>query len=267
MIQILIVYSYNRPLQLYAFLESAKKYVSGLNKLFIVYRSDFEYEFAYLSVINDFLNYIFIKQSANPRGDFKKITLNLLNKSESNYIVFAVDDIIIKDYIDFISDAKIMEKTGAYGFFYRLGTYVDHGYHNYHGIPPLTKVDDVFSWNFNEGKGDWNYPHCLDMTLYKKSDVIKMITELHFFAPNNFEGNWAGCSPAKQLGLCHFDSKIVNIPLNLVQDLWVNPHMNAYSAKELLEFFNNGLKIDINTLFKIKNNAAHWDYMPTFIKQ
>ena len=35
----LVIFSYNRPLQLYALLESITNYVTGLDKIMVIYRS------------------------------------------------------------------------------------------------------------------------------------------------------------------------------------------------------------------------------------
>ncbi len=57
-----IVYSFNRPLLLHAFLKSVKKYVSGLRKLFVIYRSDDKYIQAYKKLQQEFSDYVFITQ-------------------------------------------------------------------------------------------------------------------------------------------------------------------------------------------------------------
>ena len=51
----LVVFSYDRPLQLFAFLESTNQFVSGLGEISIIYRySDENYEKAYQKVFDYF---------------------------------------------------------------------------------------------------------------------------------------------------------------------------------------------------------------------
>jgi hypothetical protein len=56
----------------------------------------------------------------------------------------------------------------------------------------------------------------------------------------------------------------VNIPMNIVGRTG-NPHMNYLNAEELLLKFNQGLKIDIEPLYKVENHSPHIDYIPEFV--
>ncbi len=158
-----------------------------------------------------------------PHGDFKPLTMQALGEQQSSHIIFAVDDIIVKDFINLQHDAKLLDRTHAYGFFYRLGQNVDFCYavNRFQGIPSLINLQqDLLAWQFAWGKDDWNYPNCVDMTLYRKADIVTLISRLHFSAPNTFEGHWAGHADSSKLGLCHLESKMVNIPTNSVQDVF-----------------------------------------------
>ena len=106
------------------------------------------------------------------------------------------------------------------------------------------------------------------MTLYRKADLKAMLTHLNFNTPNIFEGQWAAHRPAlKKQGLCFETAKIVNLPLNSVQPDWENRNMRFATAEEFLLIFNQGLKIDIQPLFRIDNRSAHMEYLPTYIQR
>jgi len=268
----LVAFSYNRPIQLYALLESVETYIEGLEEIHVVYRStDDKYEDAYQEVKHDFPYVIFHKQGKNPRQDFKPLTLKASFESPSQYILFAVDDIIVKDYIDIEKDIELLKSTEAYGVYFRLGLNLDRCYalNRSQKTPPVKPViDDVYLWNFSSGQCDWNYPNTVDMTLYKKDDIKQAFIRMGYNAPNSLEARWSTKrNREKPFGLCYEETKIVNLPLNRVQNTHKNRNMNALSAKELLEIFNNGLKIDIALLFKVKNRAAHMDYVPEFIER
>jgi glycosyltransferase involved in cell wall biosynthesis len=263
----LLVFSYDRPMQLYAFLESAERYAPSYQNLTVIYRvSDARYEEAYQQVNQRFPKTRFIRQSQSPSSDFKPLVMKVLNESNASHVAFAVDDIILTDEIDLVADAHALRDTGAYGLYYRLGTHVDYCYAMdvEQGIPPLSQVDDhLFAWSFKTGKGDWAYPNSLDFTLYDKSEVLAHIASCEFIHPNSLEAEWAKKAKLKRIGLCHASSKMVNIPLNLV-NLSSNRSMNSFTPVELLEKFNQGLKIDIAPLYQIKNHSAHIDYTPQF---
>ena len=188
----------------------------------------------------------------------------------SNYIVFAVDDIIVKDFIDFNHCITMLEQTKAYGFYLRLGKNLTECYsmNALQKVPPfLFEKNGICTWCFDEGEFDWGYPHTVDMTVYRRADIMQSLMDLPFTSPNTLEGAWSAQPNFdwKRIGLCYECSKIVNIPLNRVQHEALNNHMNLYTTDELLEKFQFGLKIDIKPLFNISNKAAHFEYEPIFI--
>lgn len=266
----LVVFSYDRPLQLFAFLESVEKYITGLGEIHVIYRtSSQEYENAYLKVKARFSNVFFhLQGEQNPSKDFKDLTLQSAFKSPSDYILFAVDDIIVKDYIDIAHDITLLQDTNAYGFYYRLGTHLNHCHptNKVQSLPDLKNItDEVLSWSFESAEGDWGYPNTVDMTLYEKITIKKDIESIPLENPS-FEFFWDNLSSKikYKIGLCYQISKIVNIPLNRVQDVCSNPHMGI-SKEYLLSIFNLGLKIDINPLFRNKNSGAHTEYQLSYI--
>lgn len=266
----LIVYSKDRPLQLYSFLESLNKYTTGLNTIFVVYASGDNFEPGYKEVFNKFNNLIVYRQNNSLHGnDFKQINLDIVNRISSNFIVFAVDDIIVKDSFDFSECTKYIRNTDSFGFYLRLGEHVDFCYseNRHQGVPHLIPVSEsIGAWRFSSGQADWRYPNCLDMTIYRKEIAIDAIRNLNYRAPNSMEGAWAKQADYNKIGLCYYDSKIVNLPLNLVNvEITENRHMNGYSASQLFDLFKLGLKLDISKLAKVRNRSAHMEHTPKFI--
>ena len=265
----LIIFSYNRPLQLYALLESAETYLTGVNEKKVIYRaSTQEYEDAYQEVKQRFTDVDFTAQGNNPRADFKPLTMKATFESSGDYVVFAVDDIIITDRVDLDKCIEQLEKTGAYAFYLRLGTNITECYmlSTKTPVPLHTKVDDnVIMWQFKNGRGDWRYPNSVDLNVFRKKDIKPAFERLSFAAPNKLEAAWAGRANINLHGLCFTYSKMINIPMNLVQtDYARNKHMQDLSAEDLLSIFNKGLKIDISKVFQMRNKAPHVEYNPVF---
>jgi glycosyltransferase involved in cell wall biosynthesis len=263
----LLVFSFDRPMQLYACLESIEKFVVGLDKISVLYRSsDKAFEEGYTKVKNRFTTVTFIPQSDKPHEDFKPLVLSTVYNAGSKYITFAVDDIIVTDQIDFSKGIAALEKTHAYGFYYRLGNHVDYSYmlDCAQSIPPLNAVGDgIFAWNFGKGEGDWRFPNTVDFTLYKKSVIEKNLRKINYSHPNFLESEWTKKRHLNSLGLCYLSTKIVNIPLNIV-NISEDRNMMSYSPLDLLIKFNEDLKIDIAPLYKIKNRSPHIHYNPQF---
>ncbi len=264
----LLAFSFDRPLQLYSLLESIDRYVSGLDKIRVLYRASEErYEKGYEEVKRAYPHIQFIRQSPEPRKDFKPLVLKAVFDSPSEYIVFAVDDIVVKDFVDVKGCAELMKKTGAYGFYLRFGSHTNHCYMNGQpqAIPPSFSLGNAaYAWHFQAGQFDWAFPHSLDMTLYRKGDLKTIFEKMKYKTPNQLEWSWAQKGAKSPIGLYFEHSKIVNLPLNIV-----NPsdcrHMNFLTTDEMLAKFNEGLKIDIDPLFRIENPSPHFEYTPEFI--
>jgi hypothetical protein len=201
--------------------------------------------------------------------DFKPLTLQAVFQSPSDYIIFAVDDIVVTDFIRFADDIALLEQCNAYGFYYRLGSNLSYCYtmNEPQAVPPLTQVTNhVYSWVFRQGQHDWGYPNTVDMTLYRKQDIRSFFESGRYNTPNTLESRWAtqAYTVMNRIGLCYDHSKIVNLPLNRVQNDFPNRAMEI-SPKDLQGLFAQGLKMDIRPLFQIRNKSAHMEYEPTFI--
>jgi len=284
-----VVFSYNRPLQLMALLESSKKNLRGLGDTFVLYRADDEYEEAYTKLETMFPLVTFVKQSKEkPKEDFKQKLLDIAfsgRYSRGSHIVFGVDDIIVKGTVDVKKATELLERTHAHGVFLRLGKNIDYCYmlNKSQPVPRSKKLETgAFAYKFADGEADWRYPNTVDMTLYKKADIQAALESLPYANPAELEAKWddssafdylgrqdGGKEPNKALmGIFYETSKIVNIPLNVVSEVYanVNKSMQEYSPKDLLEFFEKGYKIDIEKIKNVENHSCHAELDLDFIK-
>lgn len=269
----LVAFSYDRPLQLYALLESFERYTTHVANTSVIYKSSSEqYDKGYEQVKARFPYVHFYRETEEKDEDFRSLFQRVaFSKSTSNasYISFAVDDIILTGHIDFRECIQKMEQTKAYGFYLSLGENINHSFmrNQDQDVPPHVALDgDVQAWQFGQGRIDWNYPHSVDMVLYRKGDIENTLTKIPYHNPPTLESNWAQKSKKKRLGLFYTRSKCVNIPLNIVSPS-TNRHANTWQPPQLLEVFNQGKKLDITPLFQIENNSRHMDYRPTFTSQ
>ncbi len=269
----LIIFSYDRPLQLFALLESIDKYIKGLGDVYLIYRtSSPEYDKNYDMCFAYFkhLNLTFIKQRVN---DFKHLTIDTLKSTKHDYLFFAVDDIIVKDFISLSECATLLKEANAHGFYLRLGKHITkcHSEGNKHTPVPTYKEikPGIYLWTFKDGQGDWGYPNTVDMTVYCKKEILQVLCNLDFDCPNVFEGKWAEEGRKFDMhkkGLFYADSKILNVPLNLVQTHHWAYNMN-FPKEKCLDIFDKGFKVDINQYFKYQNDAPHIELMPKFVNR
>lgn len=265
----LVIFSYDRPLQLHTLLCSTEKYVTHLHTISVIYRtSNADFKNAYRTLEKLFPYVQFIKQGSNPKKDFKPLLLETIDSTIAPYVVFATDDDIFTDSIDMTYCANALQLSNAYGFYLRLGMNITHSYFSNQTLklPTLTPLDaHTVSFSFQDGKSYWAYPNNVNMTLYKKTSISDALSQLSYQSPNILESRWARFYPRTDHGLCFIASKGINIPLNLVQDDWHNKHEAIFSPQDLLILWQNGLTIDIEQFHAIKNNAAHMPYIPNFI--
>ncbi len=265
----IVIFSYDRPLQLHALLESIEKYMSHIASITVIYRSSSpEFDDAYRSVNATFPQVRFVAQSNRPHEDFKPLVLEAVYGTKSPFILFAVDDMMVKDDIDLSASIRSMEETQAYGFYFSHSLNLNESFMRScaQAIPPLVRLGNVYAWQFKQGEIDWKYPNSVDMVLYRKEEIRNDLFKMPFRNPNTFEDLWDKRAKLKKIGLFYEDSKVVNIPLNLVNPS-DNRALNTYSAPELLEKYKAGLKIDIAPLYQIKNTSRHIPYDPSFIER
>ncbi len=265
-----VVFSYDRPLQLFAYLESAEKYLTGVHKTHVIYRSSSKnYEEGYKKVAQRFPKVIFHQQQETEESDFKSLVLAALYSSKSfcEYMMFAVDDLVVKDYTDVQVCTKALFEHKAWGFFLRLGKNIQYCYMLYRPTPcPKGEElgNNLFSWTFSQGDGDWGYPNNTDMTIYRKSDLKNCLNTEIFSNPNSMEICLQKLNNMGAKGICFSFSRNINIPINLV-NLSGNRNNHSFTPQELLERFEQGLKMNISQFHQVTNVSPHVDYTPTFI--
>ena len=278
-----VIYSYDRPMQLYSLLESMYKYIQGgIGDLHVIYRvTNKEYDSAYADITKDFPLVKYYKQGSKPQLDFKPLAMKCAFESPNKYVSFVVDDIIVKDYFNLNRCIDFLEETKAYCFLLRLGKNTRYCYTMQieSGLPRgMKKVDaDVYSWVFEKGLGDWNFPSNNDMTIYRKDDIKEDLGSIDqiYFTNTFYEPYWCSKTNRKLKGLCFKSSKIVNICMNIVileqpshaqfSDNWSEKEMDNYSARTLLNKFKKGFKFDISSLYQINNISAHMEYKLGFV--
>lgn len=264
----LIIFSFNRPLQLQALLESTMHYIKGLDQITVIYRTTNERsQNCYNKLTKQFPHIHFMAQSNNPHADFKLLTHRALTSSSTDYVAFAVDDIIIKDFIDMTQAVQLMQEMHAYGFYLRLGLHLDYCYtmNKPQKVPAVHEcAPDVYYWTLGTGEYDWGYPNTVDMTIYHKSQVIPVFNDMPYYTPNSLEGLWSMRAAAvnHRIGLCYKTAKIVNLPLNQVQTDGANRNMELLGPDEQVVLFEQGKKIDWQKLYLVDNKSAHMAYIP-----
>lgn len=255
-----IVYSFDRPMQLEAFLESYDYYCSNKGRVEVIYRaSNKDFARGYTLLKDRYPTVIFTQQGNAPAQDFKVLTMRALAGVPNKHLLFAVDDIIITDFVDLDECISALEQSGAYAFYLRLGLNLNYCYtmNQRQPLPQYRQDGAYIIWAFQGAAYDWGYPNTLDMAIYRKDDILPIVTQLSFKSPNTFEGSWASIAPRRSNGISFLRSKMINIPVNIVQSDCNNRNMNQHHPEELLKDFLQGKKINIHAYHNYENASAH----------
>jgi len=262
-----IVFSKNRPLQLYSLLKSYFDNIINPPELNIVYYADDIFLDAYSE-----LNYLYKNYPINfiRQNSFKQDIINIIKSTNSNYIFFLVDDIVFIDNINFsdISSYCSMKYIPSL----RLGNNLSFCYMQNKEQPLPTfesqNETDLLIWNWKNGVLDWNYPLSVDGNIFLKNEMQLLLENINFQAPNSLEAELQLFKPlfTQRKGICYKTSRLLNIPCNKVQNENSNKAGNI-SAEELLDLWNKGLVIDTKALYQYKNKSVHEDFPLNFIKR
>jgi len=192
-------------------------------------------------------------------GSFRESLLKILNL-KNELTMFLVDDIIFKSSFS-LSDPEITfvknnEEIIAHSL--RLWNGINHCYatNKPNSIPTFVKK---CIWNWVSSEGDWGYPMSVDGNIYRTKFISEKINKINFKNPNQLEANLAATADrTKQYMSCYVqESKLLNIPANIVQTTFSNRHGNIIDVKELNNKFLSGNELSFQHMLNYTNNTVH----------
>lgn len=262
----IVIFSKDRPLQLLALLESLQHFSNPVILPHIIYNAkNSDYQKAYDEL---FLKFPGLYKSTVNDGTlgFKKTLENLIAQLESDKITFFVDDIIVKNPVDWtkilsFDSSKVVPSL-------RLAPHLKFCYttNDYQLLPPLKNKDDVFWWFWKEGEYDWKYPLSVDGNVFSRTEFLGLIKKLEFKAPNTLELRLQKFNHLflNRLGFCFSETIIVNNPINKVQSEINNLHGKVHQD-ELLILWTQQKRINYLQFKGLKNVSAHQELDFTYI--
>lgn len=261
-----IVFSKDRALQLYSLLVSYYELVSNRVPLTVIYATSTKehsrsYDDVKKMVLELNLDVRFVEESEGFRNSLLKTLDDVCVKN----IFFLVDDIIFLRKVDL--DFAIKIDTSRYVLSLRHSPYLTKSYTaNKNQLPPkLSEFKDqpgVFEFSWFEKGCEWSDPWSVDGQILSTSEV-KMITKVsNFKAPNSYESSLKSFNSFCVLrrGLCYSESKIINLPINRVQNECDN-FSGSVSAEYLLEQWNRGMMLDTDSLLTHVPISPHEEHL------
>lgn len=269
----IIIFSFNRSMQLEALLRSMKKNLSEFDSsnISVIWKADKGYASGYTKVKNLYPSVNFIMEKS---GEFKQQTLECMSESNTEILtMFLVDDIIFKLPFSFMdkpfTDMQYLSNHKYLCVSLRLDPSITHCYAtNKSQQPPST----LPLWNWIGQDGDWGYPMSLDGNVYMTSFIKKMVRSIEFSTPNELEAkldnvarNNSQIMPYAML--CYDRSRLLNVPANRVQQVYQNRSEESFDIKTLNDLFCKENKvIDIRDFVGINNRSCHHPMTYSFIE-
>ena len=272
---LIIVFSYNRAMQLDCLLSSTLKHLKHSNyKIVVIYHTTGEHNLGYRKLIQNYKifkciefierenKYSFISQTIpllfknrnlwrfikhqylrKKLDNFKALLENTINDTKSEFTMFLTDD----------------------GYFYKDVTIPEHVYQlirknpsqasyrmyvgkNLIDCPELPETYGLMEWNYYDPKmkSHWAYPFAVDVTLYETKSLLRIIRPVFYHMPTTLESFVVTHCRSKKLlsiGYSPLESNYLGLFINRVSTIGNNFAGNV--DKEMLnQRYLEGYTID-----------------------
>jgi hypothetical protein len=244
-----LVFSKDRPLQLFSLLHTYFENVKNPAPVTVIYdASTQEYANAYFEVSQLFshksITVTFIKEA----GNFRDTLIEELDKIEVESLFFLVDDIVFIRPVDLAVIKELDPLKQVLSL--RHSPQLRRSYTGNANVSPPTFSDyhpspELVSFKWFEREYEWSDPWSLDGHVLSTAEVKVMTLISNFKAPNSYEVALKAFNDfaANRDGYCFRESKILNLPINRVQNEIPNLS-GSISCAYLMEQWNLGMMID-----------------------
>ncbi|MFH1184356.1 MAG: hypothetical protein V1755_04865 [Chloroflexota bacterium] len=185
----------------------------------------------------------------------------------ADFVLFLVDDTLFVRRLRLeLAMAALQANPDALGFSLRLGRNIIRSYvlERQQELPRFWKVGEgILKYDWTQADGDFGYPLEVSSSLYRFTDVLRLVTGLSFRDPNTLESQMALRAPhfsrSQPSMLCSYTSVAFSAPVNRVQVVYenragANP---VWSTESLADKFDHGLRIDVAALDGYVPSACH----------
>lgn len=271
-----IIFSKDRPLQLDGLLKSYANHAPfGMCETKVIWTgSSQQYKDAYSNIPgeNNIKGLSFIEENLN--SSFKEQVLENINAG-NEFTMFLVDDIVFKAPFTLLDNAIQLLSTdqSILCCSLRLNSKINYCYPTNSIVrPPILEPfgEEALIFNWVGAEGDWGYPMSLDGHVFRTEKILKILNMINFNNPNTMEANLAtlvncGFLNSQCHMTCYQESKLFNIPANRVQNTFANRHASQTTVEQLLDIYNKGKRMNVETYCGFSNNAPHVE-LPIVLK-
>ena len=263
---LVLVFSKDRAIQLELFLRSYAQHMSTPLPLTVLYGASSEaHQHAYDEVL---ANYRASELTALSGPEFKPALLAVLKASNVRHVIFFEDDIVFVQPVD----TRLLEQWDARDgiLSLRLGRNITQSSNraNRGGIEqpqPLTLESATLGeqplarWRWSSGTLDWAWPTSLDGHLLPLPDLVPVIEQARFQAPNSLEGAIAEYRFLfkSRWGYCWEQARVMQLDLTTP-----GQPDEGLDTDQLLAAFQQGLRLDASELPLALHNSCRLAWAP-----
>ncbi len=288
----IIIFSYNRAMQLNSLLESIIKHVKDTQfHTTVVYNSgnDF-YEEGYqllkkrysaknISFVREaksqhkfgktllwwrnLYRYIKYERLRNPKSNFKELTEHIINQSSAEFFMFLVDDVLI--FRDISIPRKVFERIQQHPMDTVYS--ISNAYNWLYKPSSLEEIDkNLYAWNFykNDSKKEWSFPFSVTGKIFSSSFLKKVLPLVAYSNPSTMESYVCDYVRERKMigkGLGGHDFSLLMMHINQVQ----NEAQKNLALSIDLEFLNKKLLEGWNMEYVLKEEPKHYEMIPSGI--
>lgn len=254
----LIVFSYNRPMQLHALLDSIKLHAKDIFKnIDVVYKSDKEFESGYELAKRSGVNFI-------REGNFKD---DIMGCFKYEHTCFAADDdIFFKDIGDLTRTLWDFFTDDVACLSLRLGLNIKYCYSN-DKPNELTEYQDFgefIKWDWRSQQLDFAYPLSVVSHIFRTEEIKELSERENFTCPNDYEGLLQKHLKDVRPNIVSYkESRVVGVPANRVNTVTTNRNglTNPYTIHDLNEMYLAGKRIDVTKIPDIISAQQEIEYI------
>ncbi|MGA2094015.1 MAG: glycosyltransferase family 2 protein [Sedimentisphaerales bacterium] len=259
-----LIFSKDRAMQLQATIESLLLHCRDSNAFDIVVlfkASDVLHRKEYGELKTRFPAVAFVEETC-----FRQQVLSLV--ANYRYVLFLVDDnIFVRPFSIKDAVAALNSQKNAIGFSLRLGRNTVYCYtlSSRQSLPAFESAGKgILKYYWPGAECDFGYPLELSSSVYRSSEILRLLSRLEFSNPNVLENQM--CSNKDSLAaslpfLLTFEESVTFCnPVNVVQQVYENNKFgttHVFSPQYLADCFSRGMTIDVRKYAGFTPHGAH----------
>lgn len=288
MVQI-IIFSFNRALQLDTLLSSLKEYWKEPNyNIDILYNtSDKEFEKGYDILKMKYPDFSFHKETRcskkyritellnirniiqlyknpvlrHPKSNFRNLLIDIMKNNASDNVMFMTDDAMFVNSVKI--DSNILSWINELPYQRQYSIRIGKGMNNQEYT--VIENDNILSWNFYKcnRKTNWGYNFSVDGHIYSKKVIIELFSKYVFTNPNSLESFIYSQIRRKKWmseGKANLNVAILSFPINMVQTFAHNETLGV-DCKIMNNWFLSGYTMK----YPIPTNYDMFQQYPKFL--